>query len=64
VATLPAQAQPGGAGPGGGDRVNEGVQVAGSSDRVMVESLEAQQAPVGFEADLPPCGQIQKTYTD
>ena len=48
----------------GGDRVGEGVQVAGSGDRVVVESLDAQQAPVGFEADLPQRGQIHKTFPD
>jgi hypothetical protein len=30
----------------------------------VVESLDAAQAPVGFEADLPQCGQIHKTFTD
>ena len=60
-----AQAQPGDAGSGrGGDLVGEGVQVAGSADRVVVESLDAQQAPVGFEADLPQRGQIHQTFTD
>jgi hypothetical protein len=41
-----------------------GVQVAGFDDRVMVESLDAQQAPVGVKADLPQRGQIHKTFTD
>src|SRR5665811_577524 len=48
----------------GDDRVGEGMQVAGSGDRVVVESLDAKQAPVGVEADLPQGGQIHKTFTD
>ena len=34
------------------------VQVLGSQERVVVESLDAEQAPVGGEADLPQRGQI------
>src|SRR5664280_3431829 len=40
------------------------MQVACSGDRVVVESLDALQAPVGLEADLPQCGQIHKTFPD
>ena len=65
MATLLAQAQPRDSGAlVGDDWVGEGVQVAGSDDRVMVESLDAQQAPVGVEADLPQRGQIHKTLPD
>ena len=53
VAALLSQPQPWDAGAGRrGDRVGEGMQVAGSADRVVVESLDAQQAPVGFEGLL------------
>ena len=64
VAALLAEAQPGdpGAG-GGGDRVGDGVQGGGSGDRVVVESLDAQQASVGGEADLPQGGQINQTVS-
>jgi hypothetical protein len=40
------------------------VCIAGSGDRVVIESLDAQQAPVGFEADLSQGGQIHKTFAD
>jgi len=49
-----SQAQPGDAGAGRcGDRVGDGGQGGGSGDRVMVESLDAQQASVGGEATRP-----------
>jgi hypothetical protein len=65
MAALLAQAKPWDAGALlGSGRVGEGMQVACSDDRVVIESLDALQAPVGFEADLPQCGQIHKTFTD
>jgi len=43
MAALLPEAQPGDAGAFfGGDRVGEGMQVAGSGDRVVVESLDAE----------------------
>ena len=54
VAALLAQAQPGDAGAVlGDDGVGHGVQDVDAGDRVVAESLDAQQAPVGGEADLP-----------
>ena len=43
---------------GGGDRVGDLVEVLGSGERVVVESLDVEQASVGGEADLPQRGQI------
>ena len=62
MAALLAQAQPRSSGAGG--RVGEGMQVACSGDRVVVESLDALQAPAGVEADLPQGGQTHKTSAD
>ena len=45
---------------GAGDR-GQGV---GAGDRVVTELLDAQQAPVGGEADLPQCGQICQSFPD
>jgi hypothetical protein len=36
----------------------DGGEGFGSADRVVAESLDAQQAPVGGEADLPQRGQM------
>src|SRR5665811_1631543 len=65
MAALLAKAKPWDAGAFlGSGRVGEGMQVAVSGDRVVVQSLDALQAPVGFEADLPQGGQIHKTFPD
>src|SRR5260370_1237276 len=46
------------------DRVAGGVQDVGSEDRVVAESLGAQQAPVGGVADLPQGGQIGQPFAE
>ena len=56
----PGDADAAGGGQGAGDR-GQGV---GSGDRVVAESLDAQQAPVGGVADLPQCGQIGQSFPD
>ena len=57
VAAGLAELQPGdfAAGPGE-DRVKDVVELLGSQERVVVESLDAEQASVGGEADLPQGG--------
>jgi len=51
--------QPGDAGAGRGEhRVVEGGERLGDADRVVAESLDAEQAPVGGEADLPQAGRL------
>ena len=65
MAALLAQAQPGHA--GAGAVVTRSVMVCegvGAGDRVVAESLDAQQAPVGGEADLPQGGQIGQPFAD
>jgi hypothetical protein len=59
------EAQPGGALPGiGGDRlVHRGERFRGA-DRVVAESLGAEQASVGGEADLPQRGQVGQPFPD
>ena len=42
----------------------DGVQGLGAGDRVVAESLDAQQASVGGEADLPQRGQIGQPFAD
>src|SRR6478609_4548895 len=65
VAALLTHPQPGYPDPGVGDnRVGDGVQVTGTGDRVVVESLDAEQATVGAQADLPQGGQIPQTLPD
>lgn len=65
MASLLADAQAGDAGAGGGgDRVGDGVERVDAGDRVVADCLDAQQAPVGFEADLPQCGQIRQSFPD
>jgi len=58
-----AETQPGDAGAGIGDdrrgQVGEGVSTA---DRVVAEALDAEQAPVGGEAELPQCGQVGQPF--
>jgi hypothetical protein len=65
VAAPVGQPQAGYARPGGGgDRVGDGVQGGGAGDRVVAESLDVQQTPVGGEADLPQRGQIGQPFPD
>jgi hypothetical protein len=40
------------------------VQGGGAGDRVVAESLDVQQTPVGGEADLPQRGQIGQPFPD
>ena len=58
-----AEAQPGDAGAGVGDdrrgQVGEGL---GAADRVVADALDAEQAPVGGEADLPQRGQVGQPF--
>ena len=60
-----AQAQPGDARPGvGDDRIVHGGEGFRGPDRVVAESLDAEQAPVGGDADLPQRGQISQPFPD
>ena len=58
-----AEAQSGDAGAGVGDdrrgQVGEGL---GAADRVVAEALDAQEAPVGGEAELPQGGQVGQPF--
>ena len=56
MAALLTDPQPGdpGAG-GGGDGGGDGMQGIDSDDGVVADGLDAQQAPVGGEADLVVC---------
>ena len=58
-----AEAQPGDPGAGVGDdrrgQLGEGL---GAADRVVADALDAEQAPVGGEADLPQCGQVGQPF--
>jgi hypothetical protein len=59
------EAQPGDAVPvGGGDRVVYGGEGFRGADRVVAESLDAEQASVGGEADLPQRGQVGQPFRD
>ena len=58
-----AQAWDAGAGRGG-DGCGDGVQGSGPGDRVVADSLDAEQAPVGGVADLPQRGQIRRSFPD
>jgi hypothetical protein len=40
------------------------MQGIGAGDRVVTDCLDAQQAPVGGEADLPQRGQIVQPFAD
>jgi len=65
MASLLPDPQSGDPGAGGcGDRVGDGVQGIDADDRVVADCLDAQQAPVGGEADLPQCGQICQSFPD
>jgi hypothetical protein len=60
-----AEAQSGDALAGvGEDRLVHGGEGFGGADRVVAESLDAEQAPVGGEADLPQRGQMGQSSTD
>jgi hypothetical protein len=48
----------------GGDGFGDGGQRLGAIGGVMAESLDAQQAPVGGEADLPQGGQVGQPFPD
>jgi hypothetical protein len=53
------EAQPGDAGAvGGHDGVGDGGEHLVTSGRVVAESLDAEQAPIGGEADPPQGGQV------
>ena len=39
-------------------------RAAGPGDRVVADSLDAEQAPVGGVADLPQRGQIRRSFPD
>ena len=55
-----AEAQPGDAGAGGGDDGRVMAVIAGAPRTgSWLMFLDAQQAPVGGEADLPQCGQVR-----
>lgn len=43
-------------------RVVDGVEDVVTSGRVVAESLDAEQAPVGGEADLAECGQVGQWF--
>ena len=62
LCTDPQPGDPGAA--GGGDGVGDGVQGIDSDDGVVADGLDAQQAPVGGEADLPQGGQICQSFPD
>ncbi|MDT7697681.1 MAG: hypothetical protein QOJ30_6 [Pseudonocardiales bacterium] len=48
----------------GEGRLVDGGEGLGGADRVMAESLDAELAPVGGEADLPQRGQMGQPCTD
>src|SRR3954451_11739705 len=59
------QAQPGDAVPVvGDDRVVHGGEGFGGADRVVAESLDVEQTPVGGEGDLPQGGQGGQSLAD
>src|SRR5512133_949164 len=65
LGTPVTEAEPGDAVPVGGDnRLVYGGEGLGGADRVVAESLDAEQAPVGGEADLPQRGQIGQPSRD
>jgi len=60
-----AESQSGDTGAGVGDDRRGQVGEAGSAaDRVVAEALDAEQAPVGGEADLPQRGQVGQPFRD
>jgi hypothetical protein len=59
------EAQTGDAGAGiGDDRGGQVGEGSGAVDRVVAEALDAEQASVGGEADLPQRGQIGQPFAD
>jgi hypothetical protein len=48
----------------GDDRLVHGMKGFSGADRVVAESLDPQQAPVGGEADLPQRGQMCQPFPD
>jgi len=48
----------------GDDRILHGGEGFCGPDRVVAESLDAEQAPVGGDADLPQRGQIGQPFPD
>lgn len=65
MGALVGEPQPGDAdAAGGGEGAGDGGKGVGSGDRVVAESLDAQQATVGGVADLPQCGQIGQSFPD
>ena len=60
-----SEAEPGDAVTGvGDDGVVHGGEGFRGADRVVAESLDAEQAPVGGDADLPQRGQISQPFPD
>ena len=58
-----AEAQPGDAGAGvGEDRRGQLGEGGSTADRVVAEALDAEQASVGGEADLPQGGQVRQPF--
>jgi hypothetical protein len=58
-----SETQPGDAGTDiGDDRRGQLGERLGAVDRVVAEALDAEQAPVGGEADLPQRGQIGQPF--
>jgi hypothetical protein len=58
-----AEAQPGDPGAAvGDDRCGQLGERLGTADRVVADALDAEQAPVGGEADLPQCGQVSQPF--
>jgi hypothetical protein len=59
------ETQPGDAFPvAGDDRVVDGGEDVRAAGGVVAELLDAEQAPVGGEADLPQGGQISQPFPD
>ena len=59
-----AEAEAGGALAVDADRLADGINVALADETVVAQVFDAQQAPVGGEADLPQCGQIDESPAD
>lgn len=63
MAALLGETQPGDAGASWcGDGAGDSGQGLGAGDRVVAELLDAEQASVGGEADLPQCGQLVSRF--
>ena len=58
-----AEAQPGDAGSVVvDDGRGQAGECPGAADGVVADALDAEQAPVGGEADLPQCGQVRQPF--